>query len=300
MELRHLRYFVVVAEELHFGRAAARLHIAQPPLSQQIHQLEAELGVPLFQRTTRRVTLTDAGRLFLEDARRILAQVEQAKQSARRAQRGELGRLVVGFVGSAASDVLPILLRAYRDRYAEVEVVLREMDTAEGLAALEAGTIQAGILRPPIDDPSLACEVIRREPFVVALPKQHPLAQRAPIALPDLAGEPFILFPRRWGSGLYDNVISHCHQAGFSPRVVQEATEMSTIVGLVAAGIGISLVPASVALLRTAGVVYRALGESGLMAEMAVVWRRDEQSPVLDAFLEVARRTVSVSPAATS
>jgi DNA-binding transcriptional LysR family regulator len=281
---------VAVAEELHFGRAAARLHLAQPALSQQIHQVEQELGVSLFHRTTRHVGLTDAGKQLLRDATRILEEVEQAIEAARRAQGGELGRLVLGFVGSAASDVLPRVLRAYREQRPAVEVALREMDSAEGLAALAAGRIDAALLRPPVVDPALAHAVIRREPFVVALPQQHPLAAQPRIALADLAGEAFILFPRNWGSGVYDRVIAHCDQAGFSPRVVQEATEMSTIAGLVAAGIGISLVPASIALLRTAGVVYRTLDAGALTAEMAVAWRRDDTSAVLATFLEVARQ----------
>ena len=293
MEMRHLRYFVAVAEELHFGHAAVRLHMAQPPLSLQIRQLEEELGVPLLRRTKRKVELTDGGAAFLPEARRILVAVEGAKEAARRAHRGESGRLVIGFVTSAAAEVLPTVLRAHRERYPAVEMTLRELTVGEALQALERGTIGVGLLRPPVGSAALAYEVIRREPFVVALPERHPLAAHGTLALAALAGQPFILFPRHWGSGLYDQVISHCMAAGFSPDVVQEATEMTTIVGIVAAGIGISLVPAPVALLRTAGVAYRPLIAPGLLGELAMAWRRDETSGVVAAFLATARAALT-------
>src|SRR5579875_998382 len=193
MELRHLRYFVAVAEELHFGRAAARLMIVQPSLSQQIRQLEDELGFPLLRRTKRSVELTDAGRVFLAEARDVLARVQSAKYAAQRANRGEVGRLVVGYISSSAFDLLPVLLRAYRERFPDVEVTLRELNTQEQVRALEEGHIHVGLLRLPISTPLINIEVVRREPIVCALPEEHPLAslERIPVAL--LGPEPVVM-----------------------------------------------------------------------------------------------------------
>ncbi len=288
MELRHLRYFVAVAEELHFGRAATRLGMAQPPLSQQIRRLEEELGVLLFERTKRRVQLTEAGRVFLDEARRTLAQAERAARAAQRAQRGEIGRLEVGYVGSAAFDVLPEILRTFRARFPEVELALHELTTAQQVRALDDERIGVGFLRPPLYDGRLASRVILREPLVVALPATHPLAHHRRIPLGALAGEPFILYPRHLAPGPYDQVLSLCHQAGFSPRVTQEAVEMQTIAGLVAAGIGVSLVVATVQDLRSSGVVYRALDGAAPTMDLAIAWRRDDPSRVLAAFLGIA------------
>ena len=178
MELRHLRYFVAVAEELHFGRAAIQLSIVQPSLSQQIRQLENELGFPLLYRTKRSVELTDAGKVFLVEAKRVLAQVQEAKRTAQRAYRGEVGRLVVGYISSSTYDLLPMMLRDYRERFPDVEVALRELTTQEQIRALEEDYIQVGLLRLPISAPLIQVEVVRREPIVCVLPEKHPLAAR--------------------------------------------------------------------------------------------------------------------------
>src|SRR6202043_2962225 len=178
MELRHLRYFVTVGEELHFGRAATKLSIVQPSLSQQIHQLEDELGFPLLYRTKRSVELTDAGRVFLSEAKHVLAQVQEAKRAAQRAYRGEVGRLVVGYISSSTYDLLPVMLRVYRERFPAVDVALRELTTQEQLRALDQEYIQVGLLRLPISAPLLNAEVVRREPIVCVLPEQHPIATR--------------------------------------------------------------------------------------------------------------------------
>ena len=290
MELRHLRYFVAVAEELHFGRAAKRLYIAQPPLSQQIQQLEEELGVSLFKRTNRRVELTDAGRAFLDEAYQILAHVEQAKLLAQQTARGEIGKLALGFVSSAAFDLLPRLLSAYREKYPQIHVSLHEMEKDEQIAALFAREIQVGLLRPTVDSSELCSEIILREPLLLALPAQHPLVSKAQISIQDLVNETFVLQPRHWTLGLYDRVMSLCYSAGFSPHVKQEATDTYLIIGLVAANMGISLVPASAQSLRSQGVVYRQLEGYTTLIEMAVVWRRDDHSPVVAGFLELARQ----------
>jgi DNA-binding transcriptional LysR family regulator len=290
MELRHLRYFVAVAEELHFGRAAKRLYIAQPPLSQQIHQLEEELGVLLFKRTNRRIELTDAGQAFLDEAYKILAHVEQAKLLAQRTARGEIGKLALGFVSSAAFELLPRLLSAYREQHPQIHVSLHEMEKDEQIAALFAKQIQVGLLRPPVDSSELCSEIILREPLLLALPARHPLVSKAQTSIQDLANETFVLQPRHWTLGLYDRIMSLCYSAGFSPNVKQEAADTYLIIGLVAANMGISLVPASAQSLRSQGVVYRPLEGDTTQIEMAMVWRRDDHSPVVEAFLELARQ----------
>ena len=291
MELRHLRYFVAVAEELHFGRAATRLFIVQPSLSQQIRQLEDELGFPLLKRTKRSVELTDAGRVFLIEAQRILAQVQEAKHAAQRAYRGEIGRLVIGYISSSTYDLLPMMLSAYRERFPHVDVALRELTTQEQLRALEEESIQVGLLRLPINDPMIHVEVVRREPIVCVLPEAHPLAKHARITVPLLANEPFVLQSRQRGGGYYAQLMNLCLTSGFSPNVIQEVTEMHTIVSLVAAGMGVSLVPLSVKNIRSQGVVYRELEGSTTLTEMAVAWLFDSHSTIVQNFLEVARET---------
>src|SRR6266536_81806 len=237
MELRHLRYFLAVADELHFGRAAVRLHIAQPPLSRQVRQLEDELGFDLFVRTPRRVRLTDAGRAFRDEARSILARVAEAAAAARRVAQGEAGALAVGFVASATYALLPRLYRRFRERHPDIALALTEMSTAEQVEALRAGQIQVGLARPPVGDDTLAVEPLADEPLVAALPARHRLAASGPVALRALAREPFVLFPRQPRPGWIDVVQAACAAAGFRPAVAQEALELSTAVTLVAAGI---------------------------------------------------------------
>ncbi|HLZ61903.1 MAG TPA: LysR family transcriptional regulator [Ktedonosporobacter sp.] len=292
MDLRHLHYFVAVAEELHFGRAAQRLHMAQPPLSQQIRQLEDELEVQLFYRTKRHVQLTEVGQVFLQEARQTLAQAEQAINVARRASRGELGRLAIGFVGSATYEILPLLIRRFHDQYPDVELQLREFTTSQQVRALLNGHIHAGLLRPPVHERSLHVMPLLKEPLVVALPFNHPLTEQALLPIESLAREHFILFPRSQGPGFYDQIISLCQQAGFSPQVIQEAIQMQTITGLVATGLGISLIPASAQHLRNAGVAYRPLLPATVHIEMALAWHKEEPSPVLQAFLSIVKEVI--------
>lgn len=293
MELRHLRYFVTVAEELHFGRAAQRLQIAQPPLSQQIRQLEEELGVQLFHRTKRSVQLTEAGQLFLEEACQILTRAEQAIQIVQRADRGETGRLTLSFVGSATYSVLPVVLKVFRRRFPEVLLSLHEMTTTQQVQALHEDRIHLGFVRPPIYEQELMIESILKEPFVAVLPEFHRLANETQISLRSLANDPFILFPRYLGSGFYDQIVNMCQQVGFQPQVAQEAIQMQTIISLVAAELGVALVPASVQNLQRVGVVYKALAESTSQVELAMIWRPDKISSVLQKFLEVTRQVAS-------
>jgi DNA-binding transcriptional LysR family regulator len=297
MELRHLRYFIAVAEELHFGRAAARLHIAQPPLSQQIRALEAELGVPLFERTSRWVALTDPGHVLLEHARRVLEQVDRAVDDTQRTFRGEHGRLAVGFIVSATYEVLPRSLRAFRALYPAVELSLHRLASNEQLAALREERIQVGFLRPPVDDPALVVEVVRHDELVVALPAAHRLAAQADVLARDLASEGFVVSPRDRSPGFHDEMLRMCHDAGFSPRIIQEV-EIQTVLALVAAGMGIAVVPEPLRHLHSEGLVYRRVRLNPPSVDTLAAWRRDTRSPVLRLFVECMRAALEVQPPA--
>ena len=296
MELRHLRYFVAVAEELHFGRAAQRLNIAQPPLSRQIRDLEREVGASLFERVARGVQLTAAGRAFLPQARLTLAQAERAKRAAQRAAQGEVGRLRVGFVDAATySDVLPDVLSFFRTHLPQIGVSLFEMDSAQQEDALREGRIDLGIVqRPPADAARwLAMEEVYRDPLVLALPHGHRLARRARLAMDDLAHEAFVLLFRSSDPELWDSIIARCRAAGFSPRVIQEAGAWHTLAGVVGAGVGVAFVPQSLATIKRPGVVYRPV--RGFSAELTLfaAWKLGEKSPVRDRFLTSLRALVS-------
>ncbi len=290
-ELRHLRYFLAVAQELHFGRAAARLGIAQPPLSQAIRRLEARLGVELFRRTRRHVELTDAGAVLRDEARSLLDHAARVERALRTAEAGTAGTLRIGFVGSAAHDVLPTLLRRLRDGYPDVVVAPQELSTTAQVQAVAGGSLDAGIVRLPIAAPHVATLRLVEEPLVIALPDFHPLARRARLPLSALAGEPFVLWGRDRNPLFHDEVISACHAAGFSPNVVQEAGEMPTIVGLVAAGLGVSLVPASMERVRSDGVAYRPVRGRPVRIALALAWRRDDPPALVRNLIAVARRT---------
>lgn len=288
MELRHLRYFVALAEALHFRRAAERLSIAQPALSQQIQQLERELGVKLLERTQRRVSLTEAGSVFLDRARATLVEAGEAIRLARLAGRGEVGHLGVGAVTSALYGVFPDVVRVFRERFRDVHLTLHELHGDEQTRALRAGRIQVSFLRPPVNETDIEVRTITREPWVVAMPAAHRFAGRARVPLRVLAGESFVGFPRELSPVLYDQLISMCQRAGFSPRIVQEA-QMQTIVSLVAAGIGVALVPVMLQNLSRKGLLYKPLAGVTPKLELAVAWRREDKSPLLKAFLDVVR-----------
>jgi DNA-binding transcriptional LysR family regulator len=288
MELRQLRYFVAVAEELHFRRAAARLHISQPPLSQQIRQLEDELGCQLLARTRRRVELTPAGGAFLRDARTLLAELDGAVETARRIDAGQTGRLRVNFVGSALLSIVPGIVQRFRAARPSVELQLRERSTAEQLRAVSGGAVDVGLVRPPIEElAELQTTVVLRERTVAALPAQHPLSGLRRVPVRRLAAEPLVLFPRDQAPGFHDLLISSMAAPGTHPQVVQYAPEMLTIIGLVAAGIGVSLVPASVTRLAIEGVTYRPV-TGAPHAELVAITRMGEGSPLVRAFMEQA------------
>lgn len=287
IELRHLRYFIAVAEELHFGRAAEHLHVAQPGLSQQIQVLESELGVRLFDRSSRRVELTPAGTALLTEGRRALAQMERALDRARRTGLGELGRLTVAAIGSATYDVLPAVLREYRRRYPDVELLLREMSTGAQVNALRTGEIDVGFLRLPADTHDLVSATVREETMLLMLPASHPLAERSEVPLAALAGQPLIVFPASPRPSWADIVIAACRQAGFEPRVVQEAMESATVVSFVAAEIGLALVPEGLRVLTRAGVACRPVAPPAPITRLAVVHREERVLPAVEALLAI-------------
>lgn len=293
MELRHLIYFIAVAEELHFSRAASRLNISQPPLSQQIKQMEEEMGVRLFNRTRRRVEITPAGLVFLEEARRIVALSEEAVRRAVRADKGEIGRLAVGFIGSANYSVLPRVIREFRRRFRNVELTLSELNTSHQLEALRDGKIQVGFMRPPpgIEDEGLSVEPVFREPFMAAMPRNHPMEKEVFVPWRLLAKESFIMIPRQRGPGYFDQIIALCQKEGFSPNIVLEASQFHTVIGLVAAELGIAVVPASMERSHIEGVVFRTIsGDAETVLDMVRV--AGNQSLILRNFLDVARKVV--------
>ena len=289
MELRHLRYFVTLAEELHFGRAAQRLHIAQPPLSQQIRQLENELGFELFYRTKRQVQLTEAGRVFLGEVKQIFRQLEEAVQTGKQTSRGEKGKLVVGFVSSSAYNILPEILREFSSNFPDVSLELHELTTDEQLRRLDTNQIDVGFLRPPVNEDKFEWEQVFQESLMVAIPQNHRLANEQMVSLHCFSNEPFILFPRFLAPGLYDSVIILCQQAGFCPKVVQEATQMQTIVSLVAAEMGVAIVTESLQNLQRTGVAYKPLVEATPQVSIAMIWRKNNTSPSLGNFLAICR-----------
>ena len=289
MELRQLRYFVTLAGELHFGRAAKRLALTQPPLTQAIQKLERELGVRLFERTQRRVALTHAGKAFLEEARQTLARAEGAVDRARRASRGEVGRLAVGFLANTAYTLLPLVLRDFTRKFPGVTLELRELTIPQQLEALRRENIDVGLLRPPLADAELTSETILEERFVLALPAAHALCALRRVPVRRLAGESFVMFPRTAGFVFHDLIMGFCQRAGFAPRVAQEVNQTHAVIGLVSAGLGVALVPASAQKIALAGVEYRPLREATPLAQVSVAWRRADASPVVAAFLQVAR-----------
>ncbi|MDC6293788.1 LysR substrate-binding domain-containing protein [Ralstonia pseudosolanacearum] len=293
MDLRRLRYFVVLAETLHFGRAALRLSIAQPPLSHQIRVLEEELGARLFDRNNRRVELTAAGMALLPEARALLAQAEKASTIAARVERGELGELRIGFTSAAAlTQVIPRLILAYRRDWPGVRLSIRELTTQEQLTAMLERRLDFAFVRgtaAPDLPPAFGAVRLFEDAFVVALPPQHPCADNdGPLFVKALANEPFVMYPPESGTGAYEQVLSLCRHAGFAPQVVQEALSAATMVGLVAAGLGVALVPESFQRIEASGVAFRALRDSQAKSAMWLVFRADEVSVREAAFLELA------------
>ena len=287
---RLLRQYVAVAEELHFGRAAARLNMAQPPLSQAIKQLERLIGVELLYRSKHFVCLTPAGGVFLQHARDLLAQERLAVESARLAAQGLIGRVTIGFVGSVSYGLMPRLLQEFRSRFPSIQLDLRELTSKEQVDDLLSGRIDVGIVRLPLSNVAdLHLRVIERERFVAVLPQGHPLADADMVRLEDLAEESFMTFPPEKIPSLYSKFLFACEEAGFSPRTVLEAWQMPSMVSLVAAGFGIVLLPSQVRNLAHSGVIYKNLANpsSNLDLEIALAWRDDNASAGMRSFLSI-------------
>lgn len=292
MELRHLRYFVAVAEERHFGRAAERLHMAQPPLSQQIRRLEDELGVRLLHRTTRRVELTAAGAAYLERVRAVLAEVDDAGEEARRVAAGLTGRLVVGCVGSATYSLLPALARRLRAELPGVDLAFRgEMLVPDQVAALLARQIDLALLRPPVDEPALRLDTLRSDRLIVALPDAHPLAGRRRLRVADLRDQDLIVHASR-ESVMHGAVRALCREAGFEPRIRHEVAETSTLVTFVAAGLGIAVVPQPVSELGVPGTTYLPLAAPAARIDLVAAVRAGDDAPALGRALDVLAQVV--------
>lgn len=288
MELRHIASFVAVAQELHFGLAARRLHLAQPAVTHHVQRLETELGVKLLERTTRAVSLTEVGMAFLEEALATIAQAERAATVAKRAARGELGRLRVGHVGLACYSITPQILRAFHAAAPDVQILLKEGTSGTQVRALQDGELDIGFVRPPVPDDRLVADIVRTERIVVALADSHRLAGNREVPASALADEVVVLYPRVEDANMHDRVLEVCAEAGFSPQV-EPVSPMTSVVIAVAAGLGVSLVPTSVAShFHPPGVCYRPLGESTKVLQLAVVRRRTDQSPVVETFCQLA------------
>ena len=292
IEFRHLRYFLAVAETLHFSKAAAQLGMAQPPLSQQIRSLERIIGYPLFERTTRGVRLTKVGEYFRERARNTVIRMRDDLEMARRLGSGQEGVLTVGFSGSVMLTTLPKAIERYRRLYPKVELRLRELVTAEQMPSLLDGTLDLGFLRDGEPQDGLSIESILRERFIAVLPSGHKLASKFIIRPRDLRNESFVLFARRMGPLAFDRTLACCEAEGFRPNVVQEAPQWPTVVRLVAAGSGISLAPACVANFAMPGVVYKKV-RSRHWSSIDIGLKPNLDNPAVEAFLSIARRQFS-------
>ncbi|MDQ4116538.1 MAG: LysR family transcriptional regulator [Actinomycetota bacterium] len=289
VELRQLRVFLTVASELHFSRAAARLHVSQPALSQQIRTLERALGAPLFDRSARATELTPAGRALLEVAPRVLHEAERAQDRVTRAALGTVGTLDVGSVGTALASIAPRILRAVRARFPDLQLEVSQHDTAAQVLAIADGRLDAGLVREAAPTAAVAVEQLVSEPLLAVLPSDHPLAGAATVDPRDLADVPIVLWPRPTGAAFFDIITAYCREHGFSPRIVAEGADIETQLSLVAAGIGVSLQPSYYANLRPPGVAFRPLAGPSPSVSLQVAWRRRDHSPAVAHFVEAAR-----------
>jgi DNA-binding transcriptional LysR family regulator len=290
MDLRQLRYFVAVAEEKNFSRAARRLHISQPPLSTHVKSLEKDLGVRLLDRSNRGVVLTPAGQVFYEEIRSVFRRLEQARLKAQNADQGDVGALSVGFVSIADYGILPPALKRFRERFPKVDVQLHELTTDAQIKEIRAGRLHLGIALGPVDEPDLAIETVLQEKLLLAVPAARRLFKaEGPVRLKAVSGESFIIPPREVAPGLFDLIVSECRASGFTPRISQYARQMQTVIGLVASGMGVALVPSSVKNLKRAGVQYRALRGSTASVELGLLRSRDDDGPLGERFAAVLK-----------
>jgi len=293
MELRQLRAFLTVAAELHFSRAAQRLHVSQSALSQQIRALENNLGAPLFSRTSRLVELTTAGEALLEAAPRVLFEADRAVQRVQQAAEGTAGVLAIGSVSTALASVAPQIMRSMRAEFPNLRLELTQMDTSAQLVALTDHRLDVALVREASPRESLCVEQLVSEPLLTALPSDHPLAELETVRPEDLADEPFVLWPRSLGADFFDVIISYCREHGFSPRIVAEGNDVETQLGLVASGVGVSLQPPFYSNLRMVGVAFRPLVGSAPRIALQVAWRRNDPSPAVRHFVTAALRVAN-------
>jgi DNA-binding transcriptional LysR family regulator len=294
IELRHLRYFVAVAEELHFGRAALRLNLAQPPLSQQIRKLEELLGYSLFTRTSRSVSLTHAGEALLQRARRTLRNVQRDIDETRSIGHGDVGSLHVGFVGSAMLTMLPGIFRSYREAYPRVKLHLHESFTAQVIEGMENGTLDAGILRDGDPVEGLQVTTILSEPFVAVLPATHACARQKSLSIAMLRDEPFVYYPRSAGARAYEKALTLCEEHGFRPQIVQEASHWLSILRLIGAGLGVSIAPACVRRIASEEVVCLPLRGTRAVSNIELAWLAGDARPIVERFKQIAESTRTV------
>jgi DNA-binding transcriptional LysR family regulator len=292
IDSRHLRYFVAVAEELNFRKAAERLHLAQPALTRQIQAMEMAMGVQLFERDKRHVALTSAGRAAFERSRQLLRDMDDLVLATQRAAKGEIGSLRVGFISFVAYEYLPAILRAFREKFPDVGVELHEFLVMQQFEMLLDGRIDVAVLRPLYKDSRIATKTIVRSRFVAALRADHPLLRKKSICMEDLSQEDFVSLPKRLGPSFHAQIMGFCSGAGFLPKVVHEASDAQAVVGLVGAGMGVAVVPESVAKLNTAGVEYRLVSGLPETAEIVLAWRSDNTSEVLKHFIQIGTRTM--------
>ncbi len=292
MELRQLHYFVTVAEELHFGKAADRLQITQPALSKQIARLEQALGVQLLARTKRTVQFTPAGQVFFEQAQQLLSQAESAIQLTQRIDRGEVGQLTIGFTETAVHTILPQLVCDFRQDYPNVEISLIELSTEAQVTALNQGKIDLAFLHPPIDPRGIILHPILEESFVAVLPQQHPLVAYDRIPLEAFANEPLIIHPRQEGPALYDGFVQVCQEAGFQPKIVKESISLQARICLVATGMGITFVSSQLQFLVGRNVVCRPLEKCPIDLKLAAAWRQNASNPTLRAFTRILQKKI--------
>lgn len=289
IDLRQMELFVAVAEELHFGRAAARSGMSQPPFSQQIQRIERELGVALLHRTSRRVVLTPAGVTLLAEARELIARRELVVDAVRRTANGYAGTLRIGFSASSAVGVLPMIVRQIRSALPDVALQIDDRDGIDIASALRAGALDAAIVRRPFPATGIMVETVYRDSFVAVVPESHILAGYKRIWIGDLAGDDFILFPRNGAQGLYDTIIGLCSDAGFSPVIVQEASAWLSVVGLVEGGLGVTIAPALAARACPRGVASIPIAETARRTELLLAYRRNDMNPLVARFRDIAR-----------
>ncbi|MBN4053399.1 LysR family transcriptional regulator [Haliea sp. AH-315-K21] len=290
-DLRKLRQFIAVAEELHFGKAAIRLHMSQPPLSRSIHQIEKDLQVELFVRHPHGVELTNEGEVFLNEARNILLTVERAYERTLQAKRGEIGRLVIGYHGSTVFDLLPRLIARFKQKFPQAQIDMHNMNKNEQLLNLRNHSIHIGIIRHVNDEPGITTHIITKEPIYVAVSNRHSLATAKSIAMKSLATEPLIVFPQANRPSFADQTISECRKSGFIPNVVQETEDAVSALVLVSAGLGISLVPHSACNIKIPDVTFIPLNNPKFRVELCCIHLTERRAPVLEAFLQIIKNT---------